>query len=117
MNQNDLFEKMNSINNTGKSKKVDECKDCATRGNCQGRGVKCNDYVKDDIEPGTRNAQDEGQPELVVRQAEGANSFLLIFNENAMQKIKDLAEEEGENLERTINMLITGAFFGGGSVE
>ncbi len=61
MDQNDLFEKVNSINSIGKSKKkVDECRECATRGNCQGRGAKCNDYVKDDINPDdVRNDEDE----------------------------------------------------------
>ena len=49
----DLFEKMDKINSMDKpdkEKKLDECADCTTRGNCNARGEKCNDYVKDNNE-------------------------------------------------------------------
>lgn len=49
MNQ-ELFEKCDNIKSLDKPEKVDECKDCATRGNCQDRGKKCKDFTTEDAE-------------------------------------------------------------------
>ena len=51
---NELFENLDKINSMDKPEKkpekVDECKECTTRGNCNERGQKCDDYAKDNDE-------------------------------------------------------------------
>ena len=63
MNQDALYEKLANMPSPVKPKRVDECTNCATRGNCQGtydvRGKKCNDYVTDGITPDDKQATRE----------------------------------------------------------